>query len=98
MDHIWSQSLDCSILPYYLIPLYYFFFLRIFIIGVAIGSGWQVMVAYINLVCYYIVGLPIGIFLGFKQNLGVKVPIYLLFRTFTVLFVVVSLLAQLHDF
>ncbi|KAK7315104.1 hypothetical protein VNO77_33636 [Canavalia gladiata] len=40
--------------------------------GVAIGSGWQVMVAYINLACYYIVGLPIGIFLGFKQQLGVK--------------------------
>ncbi|KAK7315107.1 hypothetical protein VNO77_33639 [Canavalia gladiata] len=40
--------------------------------GVVIGSGWQVMVAYINLACYYIVGLPIGIFLGFKQQLGVK--------------------------
>uniref|UniRef100_A0A151UFC5 Protein DETOXIFICATION n=1 Tax=Cajanus cajan TaxID=3821 RepID=A0A151UFC5_CAJCA len=40
--------------------------------GVAIGSGWQVMVGYINLACYYIVGLPIGIFLGFKQHLGVK--------------------------
>ncbi|XP_047160837.1 protein DETOXIFICATION 35-like [Vigna umbellata] len=40
--------------------------------GVAIGSGWQVMVAYINMACYYIVGLPIGIFLGFKQHLGVK--------------------------
>ncbi|RDX85110.1 Protein DETOXIFICATION 34, partial [Mucuna pruriens] len=40
--------------------------------GVAIGNGWQVMVAYINLACYYIVGLPIGYFLGFKQHLGVK--------------------------
>ncbi|RDX85108.1 Protein DETOXIFICATION 34, partial [Mucuna pruriens] len=40
--------------------------------GVAIGSGWQVMVAYINLACYYIVGLPIAYFLGFKQHLGVK--------------------------
>ncbi|KAK7380356.1 hypothetical protein VNO78_32864 [Psophocarpus tetragonolobus] len=40
--------------------------------GVAIGSGWQVMVGYINLACYYIVGLPIGIFLGFKLQLGVK--------------------------
>ncbi|KAG4941677.1 hypothetical protein JHK87_045548 [Glycine soja] len=40
--------------------------------GVAIGSGWQVMVGYINLACYYIVGLPIGIFLGFKLHLGVK--------------------------
>ncbi|KAH1233525.1 Protein DETOXIFICATION 34 [Glycine max] len=41
--------------------------------GVAVGSGWQVMVGYINLACYYIVGLPIGIFLGFNQHLGVKV-------------------------
>ncbi|KAG4388245.1 hypothetical protein GLYMA_09G134025v4 [Glycine max] len=40
--------------------------------GVAIGSRWQVMVGYINLACYYIVGLPIGIFLGFKLHLGVK--------------------------
>jgi MATE family multidrug resistance protein len=42
-------------------------------IGVVIGCGWQVMVGYINLACYYIVGLPIGIFLGFNQHLGVKV-------------------------
>ncbi|KAJ1394822.1 Multi antimicrobial extrusion protein [Sesbania bispinosa] len=40
--------------------------------GVAIGSGWQAMIGYINLACYYFVGLPIGIFLGFKQHLGVK--------------------------
>ncbi|KAI4351680.1 hypothetical protein L6164_006016 [Bauhinia variegata] len=41
--------------------------------GVVIGSGWQVMAAYINLGCYYIVGLPLGILFGFKANLGVKV-------------------------
>ncbi|XP_058750025.1 protein DETOXIFICATION 34-like isoform X3 [Vicia villosa] len=40
--------------------------------GVIIGCGWQVMVGYINLACYYIVGLPIGFFLGFHQHLGVK--------------------------
>ncbi|KAL5164844.1 Protein DETOXIFICATION 34 [Glycine soja] len=40
--------------------------------GVAVGSGWQVMVGNINLACYYVVGLPIGIFLGFNQHLGVK--------------------------
>ncbi|KAK7380355.1 hypothetical protein VNO78_32863 [Psophocarpus tetragonolobus] len=40
--------------------------------GVVVGSGWQVMVGYINLACYYIVGLPIGIFLGVNQHLGVK--------------------------
>ncbi|KAG4935508.1 hypothetical protein JHK85_050427 [Glycine max] len=40
--------------------------------GVAVGSGWQVMVGNINLACVYVVGLPIGIFLGFNQHLGVK--------------------------
>ncbi|XP_052290834.1 protein DETOXIFICATION 41-like [Citrus sinensis] len=28
--------------------------------GVAIGSGWQAIVAYVNLACYYIIGLPIA--------------------------------------
>ncbi|XP_062176361.1 protein DETOXIFICATION 41-like [Alnus glutinosa] len=39
--------------------------------GVAIGSGWQAVVAYVNLACYYVVGLPIGCVLGFKTSLGV---------------------------
>ncbi|BBN69856.1 detoxifying efflux carrier 35 [Prunus dulcis] len=37
--------------------------------GVAVGGGWQVMVAYINFACYYLFGLPLAIFLGFKANL-----------------------------
>ncbi|KAK7270471.1 hypothetical protein RIF29_23640 [Crotalaria pallida] len=40
--------------------------------GFAIGIGWQVMVAYINLACYFIVGLALAILLGFAANLGVK--------------------------
>ncbi|KAL5540152.1 hypothetical protein UlMin_044031 [Ulmus minor] len=39
--------------------------------GVAIGSGWQAVVAYVNLATYYVIGLPIGCVLGFKTNLGV---------------------------
>ncbi|XP_077243794.1 protein DETOXIFICATION 41-like [Tasmannia lanceolata] len=39
--------------------------------GVAIGSGWQALVAYVNLSTYYIIGLPIGCVLGFKTSLGV---------------------------
>ncbi|CAL9013272.1 unnamed protein product [Prunus brigantina] len=39
--------------------------------GVAIGSGWQAIVAYVNLTCYYVIGLPIGCVLGFKANMGV---------------------------
>ncbi|XP_058196172.1 protein DETOXIFICATION 41-like [Rhododendron vialii] len=38
--------------------------------GVAIGSGWQGVVAYVNLTTYYIIGLPIGCVLGFKTSLG----------------------------
>ncbi|GFP91497.1 protein transparent testa 12 [Phtheirospermum japonicum] len=40
--------------------------------GVAIGGGWQGLVAYINLTCYYVIGLPIGFVLGYKTNLGVQ--------------------------
>ncbi|GMH00197.1 hypothetical protein Nepgr_002036 [Nepenthes gracilis] len=39
--------------------------------GVAVGSGWQAWVAYINLGCYYLVGLPIGIVLGWVLDTGV---------------------------
>ncbi|XP_048325467.1 protein DETOXIFICATION 35-like isoform X2 [Ziziphus jujuba] len=39
--------------------------------GVAIGGGWQAMVAYINLGCYYIFGLPLGYLLSHVANLGV---------------------------
>lgn len=39
--------------------------------GVAIGGGWQALVAYINLGCYYIFGLPLGFLLGYTANLGV---------------------------
>ncbi|GJN15419.1 hypothetical protein PR202_gb02332 [Eleusine coracana subsp. coracana] len=39
--------------------------------GVAIGGGWQGLVAYINLGCYYAFGLPLGYLLGYKFNFGV---------------------------
>ncbi|KAM3193874.1 hypothetical protein ACQJBY_070488 [Aegilops geniculata] len=41
------------------------------LLGVAIGGGWQGLVAYINLGCYYIFGLPLGYLLGYKFNYGV---------------------------
>ncbi|EPS72836.1 hypothetical protein M569_01923, partial [Genlisea aurea] len=40
--------------------------------GVAVGAGWQSLVAYINIGCYYIMGLPLGIILGFVFNLGAE--------------------------
>ncbi|KAK2659836.1 hypothetical protein Ddye_006369 [Dipteronia dyeriana] len=39
--------------------------------GVAVGSGWQASVAYVNLGCYYVIGLPFGILMGWVFNLGV---------------------------
>ncbi|KAK7357300.1 hypothetical protein VNO80_16584 [Phaseolus coccineus] len=40
--------------------------------GVAVGGGWQALVAYINIGCYYLFGLPLGFLLGYKANLGVE--------------------------
>ncbi|KAF8404670.1 hypothetical protein HHK36_009558 [Tetracentron sinense] len=39
--------------------------------GVAVGSGWQSYVAYINIGCYYIIGVPIGVMMGWVFHLGV---------------------------
>ncbi|CAI9090276.1 OLC1v1025021C1 [Oldenlandia corymbosa var. corymbosa] len=41
--------------------------------GVAVGCGWQTFVAYVNVGCYYFVGIPLGSLLGFYFNLGAKV-------------------------
>ncbi|CAF2051334.1 unnamed protein product [Brassica napus] len=40
--------------------------------GVAVGCGWQAFVAYVNIGCYYIVGIPIGYVLGFTYDMGAK--------------------------
>ncbi|CAN1337353.1 Protein DETOXIFICATION 33 [Linum perenne] len=40
--------------------------------GVAVGAGWQFQVAFVNIVCYYVFGLPIGAVLGYKFDFGVK--------------------------
>ncbi|XP_042459372.1 protein DETOXIFICATION 27-like [Zingiber officinale] len=39
--------------------------------GVAVGSGWQATVAYVNIGSYYLIGVPLGIFMGWIFNLGV---------------------------
>ncbi|KAL2931482.1 Protein DETOXIFICATION 37 [Bienertia sinuspersici] len=39
---------------------------------VAVGCGWQSFVAYVNVACYYVVGIPVGVLLGFYFKLGVK--------------------------
>ncbi|XP_065876733.1 protein DETOXIFICATION 29-like [Euphorbia lathyris] len=40
--------------------------------GMAIGAGWQAVVAYVNIACYYVFGIPLGLILGYKVDLGVK--------------------------
>ncbi|KAJ6925517.1 protein DETOXIFICATION 40-like [Populus alba x Populus x berolinensis] len=40
--------------------------------GVAVGCGWQAFVAYVNVGCYYLLGVPLGVLLGFKFDLGAK--------------------------
>ncbi|XP_075675092.1 protein DETOXIFICATION 27-like isoform X1 [Castanea sativa] len=39
--------------------------------GVAIGSGWQAKVAFINIGSYYLVGVPLGVLLGWSLHFGI---------------------------
>ncbi|XP_012573818.1 protein DETOXIFICATION 30 [Cicer arietinum] len=39
--------------------------------GVAIGAGWQAAVAYVNVACYYLFGIPLGLFFGYALDFGV---------------------------
>ncbi|KAG9159731.1 hypothetical protein Leryth_007754 [Lithospermum erythrorhizon] len=41
--------------------------------GVAVGCGWQTFVAYVNVGCYYVIGVPLGVLTGFYFNWGAKV-------------------------
>ena len=41
--------------------------------GVAVGCGWQAFVAYVNIACYYGIGIPLGCVLGFHFDLGAMV-------------------------
>ncbi|XP_042412590.1 protein DETOXIFICATION 21-like isoform X2 [Zingiber officinale] len=40
--------------------------------GVAIGAGWQSVVAYVNITCYYAIGIPLGVLLGYLIGFQVK--------------------------
>lgn len=41
------------------------------------GSGWQSYVAYINLGCYYLIGVPLGFLMGWFFHQGVMVRIFI---------------------
>ncbi|XP_017416934.1 protein DETOXIFICATION 30 isoform X2 [Vigna angularis] len=38
----------------------------------AVGAGWQAFVAYVNIGCYYLFGIPLGLLLGYKFHRGIK--------------------------
>ncbi|KAI7725252.1 hypothetical protein M8C21_014648, partial [Ambrosia artemisiifolia] len=42
------------------------------LLGVAIGAGMQSTVAIVNLVCFYLIGVPLGALLGYLTSLEVK--------------------------
>ncbi|KAJ0015258.1 hypothetical protein Pint_20811 [Pistacia integerrima] len=39
---------------------------------VAVGAGRQTVVAYVNICCYYFIGIPVGIILAYVANMKVK--------------------------
>lgn len=80
-----SPLLACSILLNSVQPV---------LSGVAVGAGWQSIVAYVNIACYYLVGIPIGIALGYVYNMQVKgVWLGMLFGTFvqTIVLLIITL-------
>ncbi|KAG5388764.1 hypothetical protein IGI04_030305 [Brassica rapa subsp. trilocularis] len=69
-----SPLLACSILMNSVQPV---------LSGVAVGAGWQGYVTYVNLACYYLIGIPSGVILGYVVGLEVKgVWIGMLFGVF----------------
>ncbi|PON64227.1 Multi antimicrobial extrusion protein, partial [Parasponia andersonii] len=40
--------------------------------GVGVGAGWQAVIAYVNVASYYLFGIPLGLILGYKLNMGVR--------------------------
>ncbi|XP_010931489.1 protein DETOXIFICATION 20 [Elaeis guineensis] len=58
-----SVLLAISVLPNTIQPI---------LSGAAIGAGYQSMVAVVNIACYYLLGVPLGILLGYLTNLQVQ--------------------------
>ncbi|PIA53132.1 hypothetical protein AQUCO_00900027v1 [Aquilegia coerulea] len=58
-----SPLLACSILLNSIQPV---------LSGVAVGAGWQSIVAYVNITCYYLIGIPLGIVLGYVMHLEIR--------------------------
>ena len=56
-----------------LLPRFCWFTFFHYFAGVAIGAGWQSIVAYVNITTYYFIGIPIGAILGYVLGYHVKV-------------------------
>ncbi|GAB2280509.1 Protein DETOXIFICATION 29 [Dionaea muscipula] len=73
---LFTNSEDVIKLVYDLTPLLVFTIIidnvQPVLSGVAVGAGWQAFVAYVNVGCYYVFGIPLGLILGYKLGFGVK--------------------------
>ncbi|KAL8137890.1 hypothetical protein V2J09_003891 [Rumex salicifolius] len=73
---LFSSSTDVKDVVYQLTPLLAFTIIinniQPVLSGVAVGAGWQAFVAYVNIGCYYIFGIPLGLILGYKLGMGVR--------------------------
>ncbi|CAA0839845.1 root hair specific 2 [Striga hermonthica] len=73
---LFSNSLDVKNLVYHLTPMLAFCIVlnnvQPALSGVAIGAGWQAIVAYVNIGSYYLFGIPLGLTLGYAAKLGVR--------------------------
>ncbi|CAL5185619.1 unnamed protein product [Lathyrus oleraceus] len=61
--------------------------------GVSVGAGWQSIVAYVNIGCYYIIGIPVGVVIGIVFNYKIKgIWIGMLFGTFvqTIVLIIIT--------
>ncbi|KAG8362669.1 hypothetical protein BUALT_BualtUnG0052400 [Buddleja alternifolia] len=94
LAYIFTKDQDVAREVAYLSPLLAFSILlnsvQPVLSGVAIGAGWQSVVAYVTLGSYYLIGIPIGLVLGYVVKLQVEgVWIGMLIGTFVQTFMLV---------
>uniref|UniRef100_A0A5B6YL80 Putative multidrug and toxic extrusion transporter n=1 Tax=Davidia involucrata TaxID=16924 RepID=A0A5B6YL80_DAVIN len=72
---LFSNSTEVKQLVYELTPLLAFSMInnnvQPALSGVAVGAGWQAAVAYVNIGCYYLFGIPLGLVTAYKFDMGV---------------------------
>ncbi|KAI3985663.1 hypothetical protein MKX01_033946 [Papaver californicum] len=73
---VFTNSIEVKELIYILTPLLAFSIIiknvQPVLSGVAIGAGWQALVAYVNIGCYYLFGISLGLIFGYKLDFGVQ--------------------------